>query len=57
MIILLALGLLTPYFYFIPRTSLAAVIMCAVVFMVDVQILKPMWTSNREHILQIFYLE
>lgn len=31
---LLSLSLLTPYFYFIPKTTLAAVLICAVFFMV-----------------------
>lgn len=34
-VILLALTLLTPYFYYIPRASLAAVLVVSVVFMVD----------------------
>ncbi|XP_054284066.1 sodium-independent sulfate anion transporter-like [Macrosteles quadrilineatus] len=50
-LILLALGLLTPFFFFIPRASLAAVIMCAVLFMIDLQIIKPMWTSNRRDLV------
>lgn len=32
---LLSLSLLTPYFYFIPKTTLAAVLICAVFFMVS----------------------
>ena len=31
---LLSLSLLTPYFYYIPKSTLAAVLVCAVVFMV-----------------------
>lgn len=31
---LLALSLLTPYFYFIPKATLASVLICAVVYMV-----------------------
>lgn len=31
---ILALSLLTPYFYFIPKATLSAVLICAVVFMV-----------------------
>ncbi|XP_050345914.1 sodium-independent sulfate anion transporter-like [Nymphalis io] len=46
-IVLLTLGLLTPYFYFIPRAALSAVIVCAVLNMVDIAILKRLWQSNR----------
>ncbi|CAH0723330.1 unnamed protein product, partial [Brenthis ino] len=46
-IVLLTLGLLTPYFYFIPRAALAAVIVCAVLHMVDIAILKRLWKTNR----------
>lgn len=53
-LVLLALGLLTPYFYFIPKTSLAAVIMCAVLFMVEYEVVKPMWSSNRRDLVPAF---
>ncbi|CAK1547249.1 unnamed protein product [Leptosia nina] len=46
-IVLLTLGLLTPYFYFIPRAALSAVIMCAVLHMVDLEIIKKLWKTNR----------
>ncbi|KAG6454520.1 sodium-independent sulfate anion transporter-like [Manduca sexta] len=46
-IVLLTLALLTPYFYFIPRAALAAVIVCAVLHMVDTDILKKLWHTNR----------
>jgi MFS superfamily sulfate permease-like transporter len=47
-LILLALGLLTPYFYFIPKAALAAVIICAVIFMIEYEVVKPMWKSSRK---------
>lgn len=47
-IVLLTLALLTPYFYFIPRAALSAVIVCAVLHMVDIAILKKLWTTNSE---------
>lgn len=47
-LILLALSLLTPYFYFIPKASLAAVIICAVIFMIEYEVVKPMWKSSRK---------
>ncbi|CAH2037358.1 unnamed protein product, partial [Iphiclides podalirius] len=46
-IVLLTLALLTPYFYFIPRAALAAVIMCAVLHMVDLAIIKKLWATSR----------
>lgn len=36
----------TPYFYFIPKSSLAAIIIAAVVFMVEVKVVKPMWRAK-----------
>ncbi|CAH2238333.1 jg17490 [Pararge aegeria aegeria] len=46
-IVLLTLSLLTPYFYFIPRAALAAVIVCAVLHMVDIAIIKRLWHTSR----------
>ncbi|XP_064092367.1 sodium-independent sulfate anion transporter-like [Macrobrachium nipponense] len=45
--VLLALWFLTPTFYFIPRATLAAVIICAVLHMVDYEIIMPLWRSKR----------
>lgn len=36
----------TPYFSFIPKATLAAIIIAAVVFMVEVKVIKPMWRSK-----------
>ena len=36
--VLLALGVLTPYFRYIPKSSLAAVIICAVLPMVESEV-------------------
>jgi MFS superfamily sulfate permease-like transporter len=47
--VILALTLLTPYFYFIPKATLSSVIICAVLFMVEVGLVKPMWKSNSEY--------
>nr|CAD7428827.1 unnamed protein product [Timema monikensis] len=46
-IILLALGYLTPYFYFIPRCTLAAVLITAVMFMIDFKIMIHLWKCSR----------
>ena len=45
-LVILALQFLTPYFYFIPKASLAAVIVCAVIFTIDFEIIYPMWKSK-----------
>jgi solute carrier family 26 (sodium-independent sulfate anion transporter), member 11 len=45
-LVLLALSLLTPYFYFIPKATLAAVIICAVIFMIEYEVVTPMWRSS-----------
>ncbi|XP_034242350.1 sodium-independent sulfate anion transporter-like isoform X2 [Thrips palmi] len=49
--ILLALVLLTPYFYYIPKATLAAVLISAVVFLVDLDILRPLWRSSKRSLL------
>jgi MFS superfamily sulfate permease-like transporter len=48
--VILALSLLTPYFYFIPKATLSSVIICAVLFMVEIGMVKPMWKSNSEYL-------
>ncbi|KAF6201239.1 hypothetical protein GE061_005686 [Apolygus lucorum] len=50
-LLLLALGVLTPYFYYIPKASLAAVIICAVIFMIEYEVVKPMWRASKRDIL------
>lgn len=37
---------MTPLFAFIPKATLAAIIIAAVVFMVEVKVIKPMWRSK-----------
>ncbi|XP_055586511.1 sodium-independent sulfate anion transporter-like isoform X2 [Uranotaenia lowii] len=46
-ITLLALSLLTPYFYYIPKTTLAAVLICSVVFMIDFKIVDTLRQSSK----------
>ncbi|XP_055710785.1 sodium-independent sulfate anion transporter-like isoform X2 [Phlebotomus papatasi] len=50
-LVILALLFFTPYFYFIPRAALAAIIIAAVVFMVEVRVIKPMWRSKKSDLL------
>ena len=45
-IVILALLFFTPYFFYIPRATLAGVIIAAVVFMIEVKVVKPMWRSK-----------
>lgn len=45
---LLALSFLTPYFYYIPRATLAAVLVSAVLFMVDLRIYKVLWKGSKK---------
>ncbi|CAL4110420.1 unnamed protein product, partial [Meganyctiphanes norvegica] len=52
--VLLALVFLTPYFRFIPKATLAAVIICALVNMLDHQILKNLWRSTRRELIPYF---
>ncbi len=45
-LVILALGLLMPYCAYIPKASLAAVIITAVIFSVEYHVLKPLWISK-----------
>ncbi|XP_029039363.1 sodium-independent sulfate anion transporter-like [Osmia bicornis bicornis] len=53
-LVVLALSLLTPYFYYIPRATLSSVIVCAVIFMVEVQILRPIWKCSKRDLIPTF---
>lgn len=46
-VVLLALGVLTPSFKYIPKASLAALIMSSVVTMIEYHILKNIWKVRR----------
>lgn len=48
LLVVLALLFFTPYFAFIPKAALAAVIVAAVVFMVEVNVVAPIWRSKSE---------
>ncbi|CAH0563579.1 unnamed protein product [Brassicogethes aeneus] len=54
LMVLLALTFLTPYFAFIPKASLAAVIISAVVFMIEYEVVKPMWRSSKKDLISTF---
>lgn len=53
-LVLLALSFLTPYFAYIPKASLAAVIICAVIYMIEYEVVKPMWRSSRKDLIPTF---
>lgn len=52
----------TPYFTYIPKAALGAVIIAAVVFMVELHVLQPMWRSKSklvslEFVFQIIFYD
>lgn len=44
---ILSLLFFTPYFFYIPKSALAGIIIAAVIFMVEVRVVKPMWRSKK----------
>ena len=40
---------LTPYFFYIPKATLASVIICAVIFMVEIKLVSYIWKTNSEY--------
>ena len=48
LLVLLCLAFLMPYTAFIPKATLAAVIITAVIFSVEHHIIKPIWNSKSE---------
>lgn len=45
-VVILALSFLTPWFYYIPKASLAAVIIVAVAFMIELHMFGPIWKTK-----------
>lgn len=43
LLVILAIVALTPYFYYIPQSALAAVIICAVIQMIDYEAVVTLW--------------
>lgn len=41
---------MTPLFYYIPKAALASIIIAAIIFMVEVRVVKPMWRSKSEFV-------
>lgn len=50
-LVIIALLYLTPYFFFIPKAALAAIIVAAVIFMVQYRVIKPMWRSKKTDLI------
>ena len=55
-VVLLALGVLSQLFDFIPKTALAAIIIAAVLYMVDVKILHKIWKVKSKLMLTYTYI-
>ena len=47
----LALGVLTPFFQYIPKAALGAVILSSVIHMVDYKIVKKIWQTKKTDLL------
>lgn len=50
-LVILALSLLTPYFYYIPKATLSSVIITAVIFMIELKIIRPIWNSSKKDLI------
>ncbi|KAH8405048.1 hypothetical protein KR222_005641 [Zaprionus bogoriensis] len=50
-LVLLALSLLAPYFQYIPKAALSAVIISAVIFMIEIEVIRPLWRCSRRELL------
>ncbi|XP_065557313.1 sodium-independent sulfate anion transporter-like isoform X2 [Artemia franciscana] len=46
-LLVLSVAFLTPYFYYITKASLAAVIIAAVISMLEYHVVMPMWRTNK----------
>lgn len=50
-LVILALLFFTPYFFYIPKAALAAIIIAAVIFMIEARVIKPMWRSKKADLI------
>ncbi|XP_065557315.1 sodium-independent sulfate anion transporter-like isoform X2 [Artemia franciscana] len=53
-LVVLAVAFLTPYFYYITKSSLAAVIIAAVISMIEYHVVLPMWRTNKVDLVPLF---
>ncbi|XP_020282601.1 sodium-independent sulfate anion transporter [Pseudomyrmex gracilis] len=51
LLVILSLLFLTPYFSYIPRAALAAIIIAAIIFMVEVKVVRPMWRTKKSDLI------
>ncbi|XP_022908679.2 sodium-independent sulfate anion transporter isoform X1 [Onthophagus taurus] len=51
LLVIFALLFFTPYFFYIPKAALAGIIIAAVIFMVEVKVVKPMWRTKKSDLL------
>lgn len=56
-IVLLSLAFVMPAFYYIPKASLAAVVICAVAPMVDFHVVAKMWKICSKFLSLFLYLQ
>ena len=57
LLVIVCLAFLMPYCAFIPKATLAAVIMTAVIFSVEHHVVRPMWSSkSRKYFVSNYYL-
>lgn len=55
-LVIISLMFCTPYLYYIPKTALAAIIIAAVIFMVEVRVVRPIYRSKSKlYILPTFF--
>lgn len=47
LVVIISLALLTPYFYYIPKSALSAVIITAVIYMVDYKTVAALWKVKK----------
>ncbi|KAG8221941.1 hypothetical protein J437_LFUL002500 [Ladona fulva] len=52
--VLMALGFLTSTFYFIPKATLSAVIICAVIFMIEYEAVLVLWKTKKIDLIPLF---
>lgn len=52
-LVIVALLFFTPSFYYIPKSCLAAIIIAAVIFMVEVKVVRPMWRTKSKRLITV----
>ena len=53
--VLLALALLTSTFQYIPKATLAAVVICAMIYLFDVEAIITLWKTKSEYLLYLYF--